>query len=94
MQFTRYALKPEGGRLWLVNPENERVCDLREMQLLDFGNTISIEGGLFNDLLGEPENGENASLPWALSWIENHFIVSTNQTLLFELRRTIIKPLI
>lgn len=48
MQFTRYTLKPEGGRLWLVNPENERVCDLREMQLLDFGSTISIEGGLLN----------------------------------------------
>ena len=55
MQFTRYTLKPEGGRLWLVNPENEGVCDLREMQLLDFGSTISIEGGLFNDLLDAGE---------------------------------------
>ena len=39
----------------MVNPENERVCDLREMQLLDFGSTISIEGGLFNDLLDAGE---------------------------------------
>jgi len=55
MKFTPYTIQSEGSRLWLVNPSGERVCDLWDMQLLDFGCTISIEGGLFNDLLDAGE---------------------------------------
>ena len=59
MQFTRYTLKPEGGRLWLVNPENERVCDLREMQLLDLAAPSALKGGS-SMTYWMPENGANA----------------------------------
>ena len=55
MEFTPYTIQSEGSRLWLVNPSGERVCDLWDIQLLDFGCTISIEGGLFNDLLDAGE---------------------------------------
>lgn len=46
MDFVRYDVERDGGAAWLVSPDGQRVCDLRDMRLLDFGGWISVEGGL------------------------------------------------
>ena len=52
---------------------------MTDMQLLDLGSRISVERWPAELRFGGPEVAGNASLPWALSWIENHFPNSTIQ---------------
>lgn len=35
---------PDG--IWLLDQDGRRLCDLEEMQLLDFGDWISVESGM------------------------------------------------
>lgn len=48
MQFDKHGIEVEGDGIWLLDAEGQRLCDLTEMQLLDFGGWISVEGGLLN----------------------------------------------
>ena len=48
MDFVLYDVERDGAALWLVSSDGQRLCDLTEMQLLDFGRRISVEGGLLN----------------------------------------------
>lgn len=41
-----YSVELDGDRVWLLDADGQRVCDLRDMRLLDFGGWISVEGGL------------------------------------------------
>ena len=55
MDFVRYDVERDGGVTWLVSPDGQRLCDLNDMRLLDFGSWISIEGGHFYDVLDAGE---------------------------------------
>ncbi len=48
MEFDKHDLEIDGDRVWLLDAGGQRLCDLQEMQLLDFGSRISVEGGLLN----------------------------------------------
>ncbi|MBV7439745.1 hypothetical protein [Aeromonas sp. sif2416] len=48
MQLDKHEIEVDGDRVWLLDAVGQRLCDLREMQLLDFGGRISVESGLLN----------------------------------------------
>ena len=48
MRFDKHGIEVDGGCIWLLDAGGQRLCDLTEMQLLDFGRRISVEGGLLN----------------------------------------------
>jgi hypothetical protein len=48
MGFDNYGIEVDGDCIWLLDAGGQRLCDLTEMQLLDFGRRISVEGGLLN----------------------------------------------
>ncbi|MGN5281843.1 hypothetical protein ACTG1Q_23875 [Aeromonas dhakensis] len=48
MRFYKHGIEVDGGCIWLLDAGGQRLCDLTEMQLLDFGGRISVEGGLLN----------------------------------------------
>ena len=48
MRFDNHGIEVDGDCIWLLDACGQRLCDLTEMQLLDFGGRISVEGGLLN----------------------------------------------
>lgn len=48
MHFDKHWIEVDGDRVWLLDAGGQRLCDLRDMQLLDFGRRISVESGLQN----------------------------------------------
>jgi hypothetical protein len=48
MGFDKHGIEVDGDCIWLLDAGGQRLCDLTEMQLLDFGRRISVEGGLLN----------------------------------------------
>nr|NLR37480.1 hypothetical protein [Aeromonas hydrophila] len=48
MRFDKHGIEVDGDCIWLLDAGGQRLCDLTEMQLLDFGGRISVEGGLLN----------------------------------------------
>ena len=48
MGFDKHLIEVDGDCIWLLDVGGQRLCDLTEMQLLDFGRRISVEGGLLN----------------------------------------------
>ncbi|WP_279624473.1 hypothetical protein [Aeromonas veronii] len=45
MKFDKHGIEVDGDCIWLLDACGQRLCDLTEMQLLDFGGRISVEGG-------------------------------------------------
>ncbi|MCS3794644.1 MULTISPECIES: hypothetical protein [Aeromonas] len=48
MKFDKHGIEVDGDCIWLLDACGQRLCDLTEMQLLDLGRRISVEGGLLN----------------------------------------------
>ena len=48
MEFDKHGLEIDGDRVWLLDADGQRLCDLNDMRLLDFEWRISVEGGLLN----------------------------------------------
>lgn len=48
MGYDQHDLEIDGDRVWLLDADGQRLCDLNDMRLLDFGRRISVEGGLMN----------------------------------------------
>lgn len=48
MEFDKHDLEIDGDRVWLLDADGQRLCDLNDMRLLDFEWRISVEGGLLN----------------------------------------------
>lgn len=41
-----FTIEQDDGCIWLLDEDGEKLCDLQEMRLLDFGSYINVEGGL------------------------------------------------
>ncbi len=48
MGFDKHLIELDGDRVWLLDGAGKRLCDMTDMQLLDLGSRISVEGGLLN----------------------------------------------
>lgn len=48
MEFDKHWIEISGDEVWLLDARGKRLCDMEDMRLLDFGNRISVEGGLLN----------------------------------------------
>lgn len=59
MGFDKHGIEVDGDCIWLLDAGGQRLCDLTEMQLLDFGRRISVEGGCSTSIWTQ-QNGANA----------------------------------
>ena len=46
MEFDKHDLEIDGDRVWLLDADGQRLCDLNDMRLRDFEWRISVEGCL------------------------------------------------
>ncbi len=56
MRFDKHGIEVDGDCIWLLDAGGQRLCDLTEMQLLDFGGRISVEGGCLTSIW-TPQSG-------------------------------------
>jgi hypothetical protein len=75
MEFDKHDLEIDGDRVWLLDADGQRLCDLNDdMRLLDFEWRISVEGGLLNfDLEAASVAAAVRRYMAAFSWIEGRW---------------------